>query len=91
MYDSAIFNKIQLLSYVIDDIKQLDHDMKETTDPALLMEYREEMKSLVEELNSVTGRVLTLLEVYLNGCKETNEPINLDYYRVYKELSRAVK
>jgi hypothetical protein len=49
------------------------------------------MKDLVEELNSVSARVLELIEAYLDGCKETNEPVNLDYYRVYKELSRAVK
>lgn len=90
MYDPIIYNKIALLGHVIDDIKQLEADMVVTTDPSLLLEYKEEMHYLVEELNSVSFRCIALLEIYLDACKETNEPVLLDYYRVYKELSKAI-
>lgn len=89
MYDPVIFSKIQLLSYVIDDIKELEEDMKHTEDPSLMMQYKEEMRELITELNEVSTRCIILLEAYLEGCKETNEPVCLDFYRVYRELSKA--
>lgn len=90
MYDPTIYKKIQLLSYVIDDIKDLEVDMRSTQDPALLLEYKQEMKELVEELTEVSNRVISLVEVYLEACKETNEPVCLDFYRVYRELQKAL-
>lgn len=91
MHDVAIYNKVLLLSYVIDDIKHLETEMAGTIDPSLMVEYREEMRGLVEELNVVSVRCIELLEVYLKDCREQDEPISLDYYRIYKELSKAKK
>lgn len=91
MYDAALFNKITLLSYVIDDIRELDEAMKATQDPSLLIEYKQEMRELVTELNEVSERVLVLVEEYMKECNDNDEPINLDYYRVYKELRRAIE
>lgn len=89
MYDDKILNKIRLLGYVIDDVKELDVAIAQTTDPALLMEYKQEMRSLITELNEVSFRVIDLLDQYLADCKETGEPVSLDYYRVWKQLSLA--
>lgn len=91
MYDPKILNKITLLSYVIDDIKDLEEDMRHTQDPSLIIEYKQEMKELITELNEVSTRCIVLLEEYLDDCKKTNEPVCLDFYRVFKELSKARK
>lgn len=91
MYDPVIYNKITLLSYVIDDIRDLEEDMKGTSDPQLLMEYKQEMRELVTELNEVSSRCIVLLQEYLEECKKNDEPIMLDFYRVYKELSKAIQ
>lgn len=89
MYDPIVLNKIQLLSYVIEDIKELEEDMKYTEDPSLLLQYREDMRELIAELNEVSSRCIALIEIYLQECKETNEPVCLDFYRVYRELNKA--
>lgn len=89
MYDEKILNKIRLLGYVIDDVRDLDRAIAETSDPSLLMEYKQEMRELTLELNEVSFRVIDLLDEYLANCKETGEPISLDYYRVWRELSKA--
>lgn len=89
MYNAIIHKKISLLGYVIDDIRELERSMQTVTEPSLLIEYREEMISLIEELNSTSQRCIELLEVYIEECKELNSPVLLDYYRVLKELKKA--
>jgi len=89
MYNTAIFKKIQLLSYVMDDIKELDDNIANTTDPSLLIQYRQEMTVLIEELSEVSLRILSMIEEYMEECKKNDEPIMLDFYRVYKQLSKA--
>lgn len=90
MYDPVIYNKITLLSYVIDDIRDLEEDMEMVSDPELLLEYKQEMKELIIELNEVSTRCVSLLRDYIEECKKTNEPICLDFYRVFKELTRTL-
>ena len=89
MYTHSIHSKIELLGYVMDDITALRRDMASTTDPALLLEYKVELESLIEELNEVGERVIYLIGIYIEECKETNTPVLLDYYRVYKELIKS--
>ena len=89
MHNPIIFRKIQLLGYVISDIRSLERVMLDTSDPELLLMYRDDMKLLIAELNEVSARCLFLLKAYLEGCRETSYPVVLDYYRVYKELSKA--
>jgi len=89
MYDEKILAKIRLLGYVIDDVKDLDNAILQTSDPSLLMEYKQEMRGLIKELNEVSFRVIDLLDMYLANCKETGEPVSLDYFRVWKELTKA--
>jgi hypothetical protein len=89
MYDEKILAKIRLLGYVIDDVKDLDNAISQTSDPSLLMEYKQEMRGLITELNEVSFRVIDLLDEYLADCREKGSPISLDYYRVWKELSKA--
>lgn len=89
MTDPIIFNKIQLLGYVIDDIRELEDIIRGTADPSLISQYREDMRGLISELNEVSSRCIILLGAYLDECKENNYPVSLDYYRVYKELSKA--
>jgi hypothetical protein len=90
MYDEKILAKIRLLGYVIDDVKDLDNAILQTSDPSLLMEYKQEMRGLIKELNEVSFRVIDLLDMYLANCKETGEPVSLDYMRVRKELKKAI-
>jgi hypothetical protein len=86
-----VHNKILLVGYVIDDIKELEVNIQETTDPELLLQYKQEMRALVDELNEVSQRCLQLIDIYVEECKEKNIPMLLDYLRVRNELKKAVK
>jgi len=89
VYNPSIHKKIVHLGYVMDDLAEVRRDIANTTDPALLMEYNEELEVLIEELNEVGERVIYLIGIYIEECKETGAPVYLDYYRVYKELNKA--
>jgi hypothetical protein len=89
MYNSSIHKKIQLLGYVMDDIAEVREMLSNCSDPSLILEYEEELESLIEELNEVAERCIYIIGVYVEACKENNEPVYLDYYRVYKELKKA--
>lgn len=49
------------------------------------------MNLLLDELNEVSSRCLTLIEVYMRECKANDVPVYLDYFRVHKELYKAKK
>jgi len=91
MYSSAVSSKIHLLGAVIDDIRSLELDMSECLDPSLLMEYKQEMRDLKEELEEVGLRVIHLIEIYIEECRELDVPVSLDYVRVLKELKKSMR
>ena len=45
-----IFNKVELLYFVIRDIEFVENEMAKVSDPALLLEYVDELKELKKEL-----------------------------------------
>ena len=91
MQNKAVHNKIYLLGSVIDDIKALEQLMGQCEDPSLLIQYKQEMVGLKDELNEVGLRVIHLIEVYIEECKEQDVPVLLDYVRVLKELKKSMR
>lgn len=91
MQNKIVHNKIYLLGSVIDDIKVVEQLMSECGDPSLLIQYKQEMKDLKDELNEVGLRVIQLIEVYVEECKEQDVPVLLDYVRVLKELKKSMR
>jgi hypothetical protein len=71
------------------DIKDINNEIEQTSDPALKFEYEEEKELLFNELEEHAQDALFILEAYFQDCKETNMPIVLEYYRAYRELDRA--
>jgi sugar phosphate isomerase/epimerase len=91
MYNSSVSSKIHLLGAVIDDIRALEFHMLECGDPSLLLQYKQEMKELKEELDEVGLRVIELIEIYVEECNELGVPVLLDYVRVLKELKKSMR
>lgn len=89
MRSQLVHNKIALLGSVIDDIRALEVHMQYVADPALLIEYKVDMAALILELDSVSERCVTLLEAYVEDCRDAGIPVLLDYFRVLKELQRV--
>lgn len=89
MYNYSIHSKIELLGQVITDIKELEAELQFINDPSLIEDLLIEKGELIEELDMVGMRCITLIEAYMMDCKESSIPIYLDYYRVLKELKKA--
>lgn len=89
MYDPVIFKEIQILSYIMDDVKECETDLAGATDPAQQLELKDELRSLVTELDDAGFRCIDLLSIYLDNCKLTGDPVNLSYYKTYVELKKS--
>lgn len=89
MYNHSIHSKIELLGQVITDIKEIEYEMQIVNDPSLLEDLIEEKNELIEELDMVGMKCITLIEAYMQDCKDNDYPVYLDYFRVLKELKKA--
>lgn len=87
---SPIINKrINYLTELVLDLKEIQSDINNTADPSLILEFEEEKKLLFKELEDQAKNVIILLEAYFEDCKTENFPLDLSYYKVYKELQNA--
>lgn len=89
MYNKSIHSKIEVLGQVISDIKEIEYEMQITNDPSLIEDLTEEKNELIMELDMIGVKCITLIEAYMEDCKDNDYPIFLDYYRVLKELKKA--
>ena len=90
MLCQPIDSKIELLSHVINDLKDMELALGCAQDPALIHEYELERKALIQELNEVSSRCIVLLEAYFDDCKSQQIPPYINYYRVLRELRRSI-
>lgn len=89
MFSPIIHKRIEHLGQVISDLKSCETDLQFTSDPALKHELNEERNQLAEELDMVGRNCITVLEAYVEDCKENDIPIFLDYWRVLVALRNA--
>ena len=85
-YNSSVHRIVHNLAYVMANIIKLKQELDVVKDPELIIEYKQELQELIEDLDLVSDNCLYVIEVYINECKELGEPVNLDYYRIYKSL-----
>lgn len=89
MYSPMIHKRIEHLGQVINDLKSCETDIQFTSDPALKHELNEERNQLAEELDMVGRNCISVLEAYMEDCKENDIPVFLDYWRVLSALRNA--
>ena len=89
MYNLIIHSRIEVLGQVISDIKEVEYDLQIANDPSLIEDLTEEKNELIQELDAVGMKCITLIEAYMQDCKDNDYPIYLDYWRILKELKKA--
>lgn len=87
MRSNLIDNRLMYVYQLLLDLKEVSRDISSTSDPALIYEYEEEFKVLIDDLNDHEQDLMFVLEAYLQDCKDSKIPILLEYYKIYKELS----
>lgn len=68
------------------EIQHLDDSINCVSSPELQMLYTEKMDEILEDYTKLCKLVKSDLEVYLDNQKKSGEPIELNYYRLLKEL-----
>lgn len=91
MQSPIINRRIEYLAQLVLDIREVQNDIRMTGDPSLILEYEEEKKVLFEDLEEQAKNLIYILEAYFQDCKDENIPIELSYYKVYRELHNARK
>jgi hypothetical protein len=89
MYNTSIHKRIEHLGQVINDLKSCEADIQFTSDPSLKHELNEERNQLAEELDMVGRNCISVLEAYMEDCKDNDIPVFLDYWRVLVALRNA--
>ena len=89
MFSNMIHKRIEHLGQVISDLKGCEEDIQFTSDPSLRHELTEERNQLAEELDMVGRNCISVLEAYMEDCKENDIPIYMDYARVLFALRNA--
>ena len=89
MRSSIIDRRLLYLEQLFVDMKEIQTDIGLSHDPALKMEYEEDIRVLYEDFEDHAQDALFLLEAYIDDCKTEQIPIVLEYYRVYRELDNA--
>ena len=89
MYNSSVHSRIELLGQVISDLKEIENELQLASDPSLILDLTEEKSELMEELEVVGTKCMTVIEAYIQDCKDNDFPVCLDYYRVLRELRNS--
>lgn len=83
MQRHALTLKIELFGHLLEELNywaSVDDDID------LAEDKFKEVLSAIKEMREI---LLKDIEGYLNECRTTKEPINLNYVIVFKELKRA--
>ena len=83
---SKLIQDIQKINELGTEIQHLDDSINCVSSPELQMLYTEKMDEILKDYTELCRLVRQDLEVYLNNQKKAGEPIELNYYRLLKEL-----
>ena len=89
MISPLVNRKIEYLGEVITDLKILDEEIESTNDVGLLYELEEEKIELLKLFDDAALDCMSILEAYMQDCKDEGIPVYLDYKRVLNELKKA--
>lgn len=89
MRSNLIDKRLRYLEQLFVDLKEIQDDINISIDPALKMEYEVDKEVLFDDLEEQAFNVLYLLEAYFEDCKEHNLPTDLEYFKIYRELTNA--
>jgi protein subunit release factor A len=83
-----IISHIEETNYIIGNIREFQELILNVSDPHLKILYEEDVQSETKQLMKVCENLRFLLTNYINECNQFNRPIDINFYRVYKELHK---
>lgn len=86
--EDLIISHIEETNTIIGNIREFQELILNVTDPALKLIYEDDIKKEGEEFDKICQNLKFLLRNYMKDCKQDGTPININFYRVYKELEK---
>lgn len=83
---SKLIRDIQKINDLGIEIQELDASISIVSSPELQLIYEEKMNEVLSDYNKLCAIVKTQLEEYLADQKARGEPMELNYFRLLKEL-----
>lgn len=79
---------VTLLYGLAKALNEREESINDHSDPELISIYRADCVAISEDFIKIAEQVKIRLGMYLDECNKTNEPMDLDYFRLYKTLSK---
>jgi len=84
--DSKLVQDIQNIEILGLNIQELDNAIDLMSDPELQLLYSEKLNEIINEFNNLCSIVKVQLETKMEQDKKLGNPIDLNCYRLLKEL-----
>lgn len=91
MQSPLINKRINYLAQLSLDIREVIQDIRDASDPSLILEFEEEKKVLFDDLDEQAKNLVYILEAYFQDCKINDIPVELVYYKIYREFLSAAR
>jgi hypothetical protein len=72
-------------------LNEREENINEHTDPELIGIYREDCIAISEDFIKIAEQVKIRLGMYIEECNKDGEPVDLDYFRLYKTLNKLTE
>lgn len=72
-------------------LNEREENINEHTDPELIGIYREDCIAISEDFIKIAEQVKIRLGMYIEECNKNGEPVDLDYFRLYKTLNKLTE
>ena len=72
-------------------LNEREENINSHTDPELISIYRDDCIAISEDFIKIAEQVKIRLGIYIEECNKDNEPVDLDYFRLYKTLNKLTE
>jgi hypothetical protein len=83
-----IIRDLRYLLSLTNDINQKNEEIEYTTDPYLLMTYKEELTEMLNEFHRFEEVLEEKIKFYLELSEKRNEPYELAFFKILKEIKK---
>lgn len=83
-----IIAHIEETNDIIGNIREFQELINNVSDPSLKILYEEDITLESKQLMKVCQNLKLLLTNYLIECEQNNRPVDINFYRVFKELDK---
>lgn len=82
---------ITLLYGLSQALNEKEQSMNEHTDPELLSIYKADCIAISDDFIKIAEQVKIRLSMFIQIANEEGEPVDLDYFRLYKTLTKLIE